>query len=157
MNLRDEPGEDHQLLFALDHVVLEDVLQGVQLPPTDQFRLDGVILHQEAAGELLQAQELRQNCGGGDGAAVCQLRIAVPPEPVVKVALRAAQCDVAVLEGLLRQVEGFLFGHAVGDAVFLSDESVQVTVPDDLLAVEAAHLAVAAAESVEVCPEDGRI
>ena len=53
VNLWDEPGEYYQLLFALDHVVLEDVLQGVQLPPTDQLRLDGVILHQEAAGELL--------------------------------------------------------------------------------------------------------
>lgn len=49
VNLRDEPGEYYQLLFAIDHVVLEDVLQGVKLPPTDQLRLDGVILRQEAA------------------------------------------------------------------------------------------------------------
>ena len=41
--------------------------------------------------------------------------------------------------------------------MLFADEFVEVLVLDDLLAVEAAHLAVAAAEGVEVRPEDGRV
>ena len=60
-DLRDEPGEDHQLLFALQNVVLDDVREGIELPGADQLRLGCIVGDEEAASELLQPQEFGQN------------------------------------------------------------------------------------------------
>ena len=100
--LREKPGEDYQLLFPLDHVVLQNVLQGVQLSPAHQAGLVRIVLHQKAPGELLKAEKFGQDRGGGDGSAVRQLGVAVPAQSVVEVPLLFAQGDVAVLEGLFR-------------------------------------------------------
>ena len=150
MDFREEPSEDHQLLATLDHIILQDVRQCIQLPPAHQLGLGGFILHQKAAGELLEAQEPGQDGCGRDSAAAVQLCIAVPPEPVVQAALFCAQGNIAALEGLFREVEGFFFGHPVGDAVFLLDQPVQVPIPDDLPLFKAAHHAVPVFEGVEV-------
>ena len=152
--LRQEAGENHQLLLALHNVVLEYVGQGVQLSPAYQLGPGGVILYQEAAGELLKAEQLREDRGGGDPAAVGQFCVAVPAEAVVEVPLFLAEGDVPVFKGLFRQVQGFLFGHPVGDTMLLLYQLIQVPVADNLLAVEAAHFAVATPEGVEVRPKN---
>ena len=156
-HLRDEPGEDDQLFLALHHVVLEDVGQGVQLAPAHQLGPCGIVLYQEPPGELLEPEQLGEDCGGRDGAATVQLGETVPPEFIVDVPLLLAEGDVPVFKGLLRQVEGLLLGHPVGDAVFLLDQGVQVAVLHDLLTVEPAHHTVPPPEGVEIHAEDGGV
>ena len=121
------------------------------------FRLGCIVGDEEAAGELLQPQEFGQHRGCGDLPAVVQLGEAVPPQTVVDGPLFGREDDAPGLECLLRQVQGFLFGHPVGDGMLFADEFVEVLVLDDLLAVEAAHHGVAVAEGVEVGAEDGRV
>lgn len=57
MDFREKPGKDHQLLSALDHIILQNVRQCIQLSPAHQLWFGSFILHQKAAGELLEAQE----------------------------------------------------------------------------------------------------
>lgn len=94
----------------------------------DQLRLCGIILHQKAPGELLEPEELGQDRGGRNRAAVRQFCEVVTAEPVVDVPLFLAHGYVAVLEGLFREVEGFFLGNSVGNAVFLLDQLIQVPV-----------------------------
>ena len=70
MDFREEPGEDDQLLFTLDYIVLKDIGEGIQLAGADQLRFRGIVLHQEPPGELLEPEQFGEDGGGGDRAAV---------------------------------------------------------------------------------------
>ena len=154
MDFGEEPGENHQFLFPLDHVVLKDVLQRIELPPAYELGAGCVILDQKSPGKLLEPQELGQDGGRCYGAAALQLCVAITPEPVVKVPLFCGERDVPLFEGLFREVEGFLLGHPVCHGHLFPHQGIQVPVGYDLLPVEAAHHRIPPSEGEEVVPKN---
>ena len=103
---------------------------------------------------MLKPEQLCKHRGCGNLAAAFQFCVAVSLELVIDLAVGIRELDVAVLEGLLRQVEGIALGHSVGDGVFLLDEVIHLPVTDNLVLIEAAHDGVLVAEGVETRPED---
>ena len=71
--------------------------------------------------------------------------------------LGVGELNVSVYKGLLRQVEAFFLGYAVGDGVFFLDQFVHIAVAHDLVLAVPSHNAVAVFESVEVGAVDRRV
>ena len=115
-----------------------------------------VVVRNEPARDLLQAQQPDQDDIGRDGIAARELGIALLLDASIEPRRVILEEHRPRLERLLRQVEAVFLSDADRDTVHLARQLVQVPRPEVLVVLKASEDAVSVLEREEISAEDVR-
>ena len=152
IDLRHEAGK-HNDLFAFLHAAVDHILQRIELCLGDLLRIITIVIADETACDLGEAEQLRQHVPGCDFT-VHELGEAVLFNAVVDLLGILLQLDRMYLFHELRQIDRFVDADPECDGMRFFDKFRQMLVPDDLVILESAENGVVGAEAVEAASED---
>ena len=153
MELGDKPRDDHQFPVFLQRG-LHDFFQGVQLGLADLLGT-AFVPAQEAAGQLREPQELGQDIGDGDFAAL-ELGVAVLDKPRVQTLRLGFQGYLALDVDGCGKVEALGLGRPERDGMHpLAEFAFHGAFENGGVVAVTRHVEVAVSEGVEAVAEDG--